>query len=131
MIINLESKGDESTGFLTPIESQYNLPFTIKRIYYIHSIPTQLRRGFHAHLNLKQCLIAINGSCKVLMDYGNDNKKTYELNNKNQGLIIDKMIWHEMYDFCDNCILLALADDYYKECDYVRDYQEFTILVKK
>lgn len=130
MIINFNSLGSLDKGFLTAIESNKEIPFSIKRVYYIHSIPNQLRRGFHAHHQLNQCLIVINGFCKVLMDYGNDIKKTYELNNKTQGLIIEKMVWHEMFDFSDNCILLVLADDYYKETDYIRDYQDFTKLTK-
>ncbi|MFM2200457.1 MAG: hypothetical protein RL769_512 [Pseudomonadota bacterium] len=130
MIINFDAKGNESLGFLTPIESQKNIPFAIKRIYYIHSIPNQMRRGFHAHHQLNQCLIAINGSCKVLMDYGLGNKHIFNLNNRSQGLLINKMVWHEMYDFSDNCILLALADDYFTESDYIRDYEEFVKLVK-
>jgi dTDP-4-dehydrorhamnose 3,5-epimerase-like enzyme len=89
-----------------------------------------MRRGFHAHHQLNQCLIAINGSCKVLMDYGMGNKHIFNLNNRSQGLLINKMVWHEMYDFSDNCILLALADDYFTESDYIRDYEEFVKLVK-
>ena len=131
MIINFNSKGDNNRGFLTAIESAKDLPFEIKRVYYINKIPVGIRRGFHAHHQLVQCLIAISGSCKILMDYGNDDKQIFELNAPFLGLIINKMVWHEMYDFSDDCVLLALASDYYNEGDYIRSYDKFIEIVKK
>ena len=130
MIINFNSKGDNDRGFLTAIESAKDLPFKIKRVYYINKIPIGIRRGFHAHHQLEQCLIAICGSCKILMDYGNGDKRIFELNSPSFGLIIKKMVWHEMYDFSDDCVLLALANDHYNESDYIRNYDDFLKLVK-
>ena len=81
-------------------------------------------RGFHAHYKLKQVAICIAGSCRFILDNGKK-KEEVLLENPNQGLIVNNMIWHEMYDFSYDCILMVLANDYYEESDYIRDYNVF------
>ena len=81
-------------------------------------------RGFHAHLDLQQVLICVSGSCKVIVDNGIE-RKEYELNKPNQGLLIERIIWREMLDFSDDCVLVVLASDYYNESDYIRNYEDF------
>ena len=122
-LIDFEIKGD-NRGSLIAIESNINIPFEIKRIYYIYGTKKNIRRGFHAHKKLRQIAVCIHGSCKMLLDDG-EVKKTVLLNKPNKGLLINEMIWREMYDFSENCVLLVLASDYYYEEDYIRDYNNY------
>lgn len=115
--------GDE-TGSLVAIESNKNINFDIKRVYYIFDIKSDVMRGKHAHQDLKQLLICVTGSCKIRLDNGKE-KDVVELSSPNEGVYINNLIWREMYDFSKNCILLVLADKLYDEDDYVRDYNEF------
>jgi dTDP-4-dehydrorhamnose 3,5-epimerase-like enzyme len=127
-LINFGKIGEDDIGFITPIESNKNIPFNIKRIYYIYDIKTDVTRGKHAHKDLQQVLICVSGNCKISCDDGKK-KKIFELNKKNQGLYIKDLIWREMFDFSKDCVLLVLASDFYKERDYIKDYKEFLTLV--
>jgi dTDP-4-dehydrorhamnose 3,5-epimerase-like enzyme len=89
-----------------------------------------VRRGFHAHKSLEQILICIHGSCKILMDNGSE-KKIVSLEKPYEGLYINNNIWREMYDFSPDAVLMVLASDFYKEEDYIRDYDEFLKLVQE
>ena len=122
-IINLEVIGDER-GSLIALENGNKVPFNIKRVYYIFETKSGVRRGFHAHKKLRQLAICVHGSCKFLLDNGHE-KKFIELNRPTQGLLIDEFVWREMYDFSPDCVLMVLADNYYDESDYIRDYDEF------
>ena len=125
----LEIKGDE-TGSLIAIESGKNINFDIKRVYYIFDTKSDIVRGKHAHQNLKQLLICVSGSCKILLDNG-IKKNVVELSSPNEGVYINDLIWREMYDFSQDCVLLVLADNLYDEDDYVKDYNDFLRLVKE
>ena len=114
----------DARGALVAIEAIKVIPFEIKRIYYIFNTKTAVRRGFHAHRNLKQVAIAIHGSCKFLIDSGAE-QSHYELNSPVQGLLIEGLLWREMYEFTDDCVLLVLANQYFDENDYIRNYDEF------
>jgi dTDP-4-dehydrorhamnose 3,5-epimerase-like enzyme len=116
--------GDER-GSLIALENSQNIPFDVKRVYYIFGSKKDIRRGFHAHHKTNQLAICINGSCKFLMDDGKQ-VENLTMNSKNIGLLIPPMVWHEMFDFSEDCILLVLADSLYDEADYIRSYQEFT-----
>ena len=129
-IINFKKIGNSDVGFLTALEENREIPFNIKRIYYIYSVPKGIKRGFHAHRRLEQVLICMNGSVKIKIDDGNE-KNIIELNDPSKGLYIGPGIWREMYDFSKNSVLLALASDYYDEADYIRDYEEFLEFIKK
>nr|WP_321459166.1 FdtA/QdtA family cupin domain-containing protein [uncultured Vibrio sp.] len=126
-IIDFSVLGDER-GKLIALETVKNVPFEIKRVYYIYDTEYNVARGFHAHRQLRQLAICISGSCTVLMDDGM-NKEEVILNEPNKGLVIDPMQWHEMYNFSENCVLMVLANDLYDEADYIRDYDEFKRLV--
>jgi len=107
-------------GNLTPIEEMVDIPFDIKRIYYITKVPRDISRGFHAHRKIHQVLICINGSVKIKVK--NPKEETeFILNNSSIGLYIGPYIWREMYDFSENAVLLVLASDYYDEDDYIRN----------
>ncbi|MGE6513587.1 GNAT family N-acetyltransferase [Lysinibacillus sphaericus] len=123
-LLNFRAIGDER-GYLISLEAQRNIPFDIKRVYYIYGTNEQ-PRGFHAHKELQQVLVCVKGSCKVLLDHG-QKKEEYILEEPNQGLVINKWVWHEMYDFNEDCVLMVLASEYYDEEDYIRDYGDFLL----
>ena len=122
------TKGDER-GNLIALEENKNIPFDIKRVYYIFDTKNGVRRGFHAHKNLEQVLICVSGSCDILLDDGIE-KNVIKLENRNEGLFIEKMVWREMFNFSADCVLMVLASDYYDEKDYIRDYNEFKNYLK-
>jgi dTDP-4-dehydrorhamnose 3,5-epimerase-like enzyme len=126
-LIQLQSHGDER-GSLVALEEQKNVPFTIKRVYYLFETKNEVRRGFHAHKKLKQLAIAVKGSCRFMLDDGKE-KIEVRLDNPAQGLYIESFMWREMYDFSDDCVLVVFADSLYDEADYVRDYDEFLKMV--
>lgn len=107
-------------GNLTPIEEMIDIPFDIKRIYYITNVPTDITRGFHAHRKLHQVLICVNGSVKIKVKNPKE-EADYLLNNSSVGLYIGPYVWREMYDFTEGAVLLVLASDYYNENDYIRN----------
>ena len=122
------TKGDER-GNLIALEENKNIPFDIKRVYYIFDTKNGVRRGFHAHKNLEQVLICVSGSCDILLDDGIE-KNVIKLENRNEGLFIEKLVWREMFNFSADCVLMVLASDYYDEKDYIRDYNEFKNYLK-
>ena len=122
-IIDFPSLGDER-GELIALENNESVPFKIKRVYYILNTKKGEARGFHAHKALKQLAVCVAGSCRFVLDNGLE-KEGVVLDSPLKGLIIDKMIWHEMYDFSEDCVLMVLADEAYDEGDYIRNYEEF------
>jgi len=121
--------GDER-GQLVALEEFKDIPFEIKRVYYMYDTLLNVTRGFHAHKNLKQILICIHGSCKIRLDNGKE-KKVVPLEKPYEGLFVDNNIWREMYDFSEDAVLLVLASELYDENDYIRDYDEFLKFVDK
>ena len=126
--VNFETLGDDR-GSLIALEENYNTPFAIKRVYYIFDTKEGVQRGFHAHIDLKQIAICVKGSCTFVLDDGN-NKEEIRLDSPNKGLLIEGLIWREMYNFSPDCVLLVLASEHYDEDDYIRDYDEFLKEVK-
>lgn len=114
----------DNRGSLVALESFKNIPFDIKRVYYIFKNKTDVVRGKHAHKKLKQVYIAVSGSCKVSFSDGKT-EKVYTLNKPDIGIVIDEIIWRELYDFSPDCVLMVLADDLYDESDCIRNYEEF------
>lgn len=124
-----QQHGDDR-GQLVALEEQKDIPFEIKRVYYMYDTKEGVRRGYHAHKSLEQILICIHGSCKILMDNGEE-KKVVSLEKPYEGLYINNNIWREMFDFSPDAVLMVLASDYYKEEDYIRDYDEFLRFIHK
>lgn len=122
-----QQHGDER-GQLVALEEHNDIPFEIKRIYYMYDTGEDVRRGYHAHRNLEQVLICIHGSCKILLDNGKERKKVF-LEKPYEGLYVSSNMWREMYDFSPDAVLLVLASDFYREEDYIRDYQQFVDFV--
>lgn len=126
--IPLQVHGDER-GSLIAIEETKNIPFNIKRIYYMFNTQQGIHRGFHAHKELIQVAIPVKGSCKFLLDDGVE-KVNIVLDDPALGLLIEPMIWHEMYEYSEDCVLMVIASDSYDECDYIRNYDDFIKSVK-
>ncbi len=122
-ILDLSIMGDDR-GSLIALEKFHNVPFDIKRVYYIFDTKKEVRRGYHAHINLKQLAICVHGSCKFLLDNG-DTINHFTLNSPDKGLLIEGLIWREMYDFSSDCVLMVLADSYYDKDDYIQNYNQF------
>ena len=127
-IINFKKIGNRNIGFLTALEENREIPFSIRRIYYVYDVPEEIKRGFHAHKRLEQILICLSGSVKIKVDNGNE-KRIFELSDPSKGLYIGPGIWREMYDFSQSTVLLVLASEYYNEEDYIRDYKEFLKII--
>ncbi len=128
-LINFQTKGD-NRGLLIACEQGHNVPFDIKRVYYIFATKKDVTRGKHAHKKLKQILICVSGSCDVLVEE-NQTKEIYHLDSPTQGLYIGGLVWREMFNFSKGAVLLVLASEYYNEKDYVRSYDEFIQLTKE
>jgi hypothetical protein len=122
-VIHHKVLGDHR-GQLVAIEGRDNVPFDIKRVFYIYGTQKNVLRGDHSHYNTKQYLIAVNGSCKVTLDNGKA-IQTFDLDEPNKGLFQDSLIWGTMHDFSPDCVLMVLANEYYDESDYINDYQAF------
>ena len=122
-----QQHGDDR-GMLVALEEYKDIPFEIKRVYYMYDTKKNVHRGFHAHKSLEQILICIHGSCKVLLDNGTE-KKIVSLEKPYEGLYIANNMRREMYDFSEDAVLMVLASEYYKEEDYIRDYNEFLRMV--
>ena len=124
-----QQHGDDR-GQLVALEEFKDIPFEIKRVYYMYDTKEGVRRGFHAHKSLEQILICIHGSCKILLDNGIE-KKIVPLESPYEGLYVSNSMWREMFDFSPDAVLMVLASDYYKEEDYIRNYDEFLKYVKE
>ncbi len=108
-------------GHLTPIESKIDIPFEIKRVYYITGVEDGVTRGHHSHRKLHQVLICLNGSIKIKIKNPNE-EEVVELNDPSVGLYIGPYVWREMFNFTEGSVLLILASEYYNENDYIRNY---------
>ena len=121
--IKVKELGDER-GLLAAIEGNRSIPFEIRRVFYIYGTKSEVRRGYHAHYKTRQALIAVSGSCKVLLD-NTKRKEIILLDAPTKVLLLEPNDWHEMYDFSDDCVLLVLASHLYDAKDYIRDYNKF------
>lgn len=122
-IIDLRKISDPR-GNLTPVEGEGDIPFVIKRVYYLYDVPGGESRGGHAHKALFQLIVAVSGSFSVTLDDGT-NKKTFALNRPYQGLLVVPGIWRTLDDFSSGAVCLVLASEKYDEGDYIRDYEDF------
>ena len=122
-IIDLRKISDPR-GNLTPIEGGMDIPFNIKRVYYLYDVPGGESRGAHAHKELYQLIVAANGSFTVTLNDGS-HKKSFNLKRSYYGLLIVPGIWRDLDDFSSGAVLLCLASEKYDAADYIRDYNEF------
>ena len=119
-----------SKSSATSRSASSDIPFRIKRVYYMYDTAPGVVRGKHAHKSLEQILVCIHGSCKIKLDNGYETK-IVPLEKPYEGLYVANNMWREMYDFSDGAVLMVLASELYNEDDYIRDYDEFLKLVKK
>lgn len=122
-MLDMKVFGDER-GKLISLEGNKNIPFEIKRVYWIYDTLPDIDRGFHAHKELEQIIIAMDGACQFVLDDGK-NRETIWLNRPDRGLYIGKNMWREMKHFSYGCKLMILASTYYNEEEYIRNYDEF------
>lgn len=117
-------KISDKRGSLTVIENNKNIPFEVKRVYYIYDVPSGEKRAGHAHKALHQLIVAISGSFDVVIDDGYE-RKTFHLNCASHGLYIPPMVWRDIMNFSSGAVCVALASNFYDESDYYRNYQDF------
>lgn len=122
-IIDLR-KIQDPRGNLTPIESNMDVPFEIKRIFYLYDVPGGESRGAHSHYKDNQFLIAASGAFEVFVDDG-VNQKVFTLNRPYYGLLVPPGIWAAEQEFSSGSVCLVLTDNTYEAADYIRDYDEF------
>lgn len=128
-LLDMKIHGD-SRGKLVALEGNIDIPFEIKRVYYIFDTLPDLERGKHAHKNLEQLIIAIDGACQFVLDDGKTQEKVW-LNSPEKGLYIGSGMWREMRHFSYGCKLMVLASTHYDEKEYIRNYDEFLKEVNK
>lgn len=122
-LIEINQIGDRR-GHITVLENNEQVPFQVKRIYYLYDVPSGEERGGHAHKDLQQLIVAASGSFDVVVDDGT-NKKTFSLNRPNKGLYFPAGLWREINNFSSGSICLVLASHRYQEKDYIRDYETY------
>ncbi|SFW43681.1 dTDP-4-dehydrorhamnose 3,5-epimerase [Luteibacter sp. UNCMF366Tsu5.1] len=121
--IPLQTHGD-SRGMLVSLEQERNVPFPIRRVYYLFATSRDVHRGMHAHRRLNQLAVAVRGSVTFLLDDGSGPTEV-TLDDPAQGLLLGSMVWRDLYAFSDDCVLMVLADQLYDPADYITDYDEF------
>lgn len=122
-LLNFNVHGDYN-GQLVSLEENGNIPFTIKRVYYIWGNAQNIIRGKHAHKKLEQVIVCVSGCCDFILDNG-ITRETVHLNSPAQGLYIKHNIWREFTNFSKDCVVMVLASEHYDEADYIRDYNDF------
>ena len=127
-VIDFDVHGD-SRGKLVALENNKEIPFEVQRVYSMFDTLPNESRGFHAHKNLEQIIIAMDGSCRFILDDGKKREQVL-LNRPDVGLYIGKNMWREMHDFSYGCKLVVLASMEYDEKEYIRDYDEFLESIK-
>jgi hypothetical protein len=118
------NKVHNRSGNLTAIDDKIDIPFDVKRLYYLYDVPGGAERGGHAHKGLYQLIVAASGCFDVVLDDGK-NRKVVELNRPYYGLYVVPGIWRELINFSSGAICLVLASEKYDAEDYIRDYQDF------
>ncbi len=123
-MLEFQQKGDER-GHLVIVEGMNDIPFEIKRIFYIYGSAGDVIRGRHANRESEFVLINVSGTSKVKVCDGKGKEVVYSLNRPHTGIYLPRMIWKEMFDFSSDSVLLCLASTYYNAKEYIRDYDEF------
>ncbi len=129
-MLEFPQHGDDR-GHLVIVEGLKDIPFEIKRIFYIYGTGKDVVRGQHANRKSQFVLINVKGSSKVKVKDGQGNEATFSLNRPHTGIYLPNMIWKEMYDFSEDSVLLCLASEHYDSQEYIRDYAEFVKLINE
>lgn len=123
-IIELDKHHSDRKGNISVVENRKDIPFDVKRTYYLYDVPGGESRGGHAHKELSQLIIAASGSFTVTLDDGRV-KRSFTLNRPYQGLYVVPGIWRTLDDFSSGAVCLVLASHGYDAADYIREYEEF------
>lgn len=129
-MLEFEQKGDER-GHLVIVESRKDIPFDIKRIFYIYGSASDTVRGQHANKKSEFLLINVAGTSKVKVRDGKGNEAVFCLNRPHTGIYLPKLVWKEMYDFSSDSVLLCASSEYYDPNEYIREYDEFVNIIRK
>ena len=129
-MLEFSQRGDER-GHLVVVEGMRDIPFDIKRIFYIYGSDADIVRGQHANLRSEFVLINVAGASKVKVKDGKGNEAIFSLNRPHTGIYLPKMVWKDMYDFSDDSVLLCLSSEHYDPDEYIRDYKDFENMVKE
>ena len=127
-LIEFPQKGDDR-GHLVIVEGNRDIPFEIKRVFYIYGSDRDVIRGRHANYNTEFVLINVGGTSKVKVDDGT-NQKIFSLDRPHTGIFLPKMVWKDMYDFSEDSVLLVLASEHYDAEEYIRDYEQYLKVVE-
>ncbi len=128
-LIEFPQRGDER-GHLVIVEGNQDIPFDIKRVFYIYGSDATVVRGRHANYNSEFVLINVAGTSKVKVDDGMK-QKVFNLDRPHMGIYLPKLVWKDMYDFSEDSVLLVLASTHYDGSEYIRDYDEYLEVMKQ
>ena len=129
-MLEFPQRGDER-GQMVVVEGVQDIPFDIKRIFYIYGSDPDVIRGQHANRRSEFVLINVSGTSKVRVRDGKGNEAIFSLNRPHTGIYLPKMIWKDMYDFSKDSVLLVLSNEHYDATEYIRDYDEYVKEVNK
>jgi len=129
-MIDFTEYGDER-GHLVAVEGKKDVPFDIKRIFYIYGSDSKIIRGQHANKKSEFVIINVAGTSKIKVKDGFGNEAVFSLNRPNVGIYLPKMIWKDMYDFSEDSVLLCLASEYYNSSEYIKDFEVFSKIIKE
>ncbi len=129
-MLEFSQKGDDR-GHLVIVEGAEDIPFDIKRIFYIYGSDKDVIRGQHANRRSEFVLINVSGTSKVKVRDGKGNEAVYSLNRPHTGIYLPKMVWKDMFNFSEDSVLLCLASEHYDADEYIRDYDEFVRVVNE
>ena len=127
-MLEFSQRGDER-GYLVVVEGHQDIPFDIKRIFYIYGSDKEVVRGQHANRKSEFVLINVAGTSKVKVKDGKGNEAVYSLNRPHTGIYLPRLVWKDMYDFSEDSVLLVLASEHYDPEEYIRNYDEFVQIV--
>jgi dTDP-4-dehydrorhamnose 3,5-epimerase-like enzyme len=128
-LLEFADLGDER-GNLIVIEGGQQIPFEIKRVFYMYNSDRDVVRGQHANINSQFVLINVAGTSKVKVDNGTQSR-VIELNRPHMGIYLDRMLWKDMYDFSEDSVLLVLANTHYDGSEYIRSYEDYLRIIKE
>lgn len=123
-MLEFPQKGD-NRGHLVIVEGDRDIPFEIKRVFYIYGSDSDVTRGQHANRKTEFVLINVAGTSKVKVKDGEGNEAIFCLNRPHTGVYLPTMVWKDMYDFSEDSVLLVLASEHYDATEYIRDYDDF------
>ena len=123
-MLEFPQHGDDR-GHLVVVEGMKDIPFEIKRMFYIYGSDANVVRGRHANRRSEFVLINVAGQSKVRVDDGRGNEAVFSINRPHTGLYLPRMVWKDMYDFSEDSVLLVLSNEAYDPTEYIRDYDAF------